>query len=287
MDLSLSACHPVLQASELYADLLNSSSISNHIVNLLGGKHGMRIAPYVYISSHYLEYETYNKRKKRYGNQLSRLLYEIQEVNLYDEDDVINYVVPIYQSTLPHNFDKGTCGLIGVPIGSEDEESPQDHYVSYVYAKGVLHYFDSAIDEDYKETETYRILVEALTPQAIIVNKKTFETEGGVSESPYSYIAQNIFCHTWSLWFLYVFIVEGKCMRSIDRIAGKGPKADKVNLIRMKTFIFNIAVKRLKLCSLYDLGLFDSFRYIIEDDDPERVRAIIKYPQVSEHAALP
>ena len=100
-----------------------------------------------------------------------------------------------------------------------------------------------------------------------------------MSESPFSYIAQNIFCHTWSLWFLYVFIVEGKCMRAIDRIAGKGPKADKVNLIRMKTFVFHIAIKRLKLYTLYDFGLFDSFRYIIEDDDPEQVRLVIKYPR--------
>ena len=281
MDLSLSACHPVLQASELYADLLNSSIISNHIINLLGGKHGMRIAPYVYISSYYLEYEAYDKRKKRYGNRLSRLFYEKCQIDLYNEDEVLEHVVPVYQSTLPRGFDKGTCGLIGVPMGSEDDDDPQDHYIAYVYAMGVLHYFDSAIDKDYKETETYRILLAAFTPHTVVVNKKTFETEGGVSESPYSYIAQNIFCHTWSLWFLYVFIVEGKCMRAIDRIAGKGPKADKVNLIRMKTFVFNIAINRLKLSTLYDFGLFDSFRYIIENDDPVQVKEAIKYPQVS------
>ena len=68
-------------------------------------------------------------------------------------------------------------------------------------------------------------------------------------------------------------------MRAIDRIAGKGPKADKVNLIRMKTFVFHTAIKRLKLSTLYDFGLFDGFRYIIEDDDPERVRLVIKYPK--------
>ena len=70
-------------------------------------------------------------------------------------------------------------------------------------------------------------------------------------------------------------------MRAIDRIAGKGPKADKVNLIRMKTFVFNIAINRLKLSTLYDFGLFDSFRYIIENDDPVQVKEAIKYPQVS------
>ena len=106
-----------------------------------------------------------------------------------------------------------------------------------------------------------------------------------MSESAYSYIAQNIFCHTWSLWFLYVFIVEGKCMRAIDRIAGKGPKADKVNLIRIKTFVFNIAVRRLKLGVLYDFGLFDNFRFIIEDDDPEKVREVINYLHGTEHVA--
>ena len=168
MDLTLSSCHPVLQASELYADLLNSSSVSNHIINLLGGRHGMRIAPYVYIGTRYLEYEVYNKRKRRYGNRLKRLFYECDEsVDLYDQDSVASYIVPVYQSTLPHGFDKGACGLIGVPMDCDDDEVPQDHYVAYVYAKGVLHYFDSAIDSNYETTETYQILTTAFTPRRL------------------------------------------------------------------------------------------------------------------------
>ena len=285
MDLSIASCHPVLQASELYADMLNGLSMSNHIVNLLGGKHGMKIAPYVYISTHYLEYELYSKPKRKFTNKLRRVNY-MTPVDLYDEDGVIDNIVPPYKYTLPYKYEDGVCGLIGVPMGDQsmlienDEEAeinPQDHYIAYIFAQGVLHYFDSAIDEHYRETETYRILIETFNPNSIITNKKTFETEGGCCESAFSYIAQNIFCHTWSLWFLYVFIVEGRSMRAIDRIAGKGPKADKVNLIRIKTFIFNIASKRLHLDTLYDLGLFDSFRYIIEDNDPEKVKIVIKY----------
>jgi len=288
MDISLSACHPVIQASELYANLLNSSSMSNHIVNLLGGTHGMCIAPYVYISFRYLEYENYDKNRRRYTNHLRRINYTKNEdaISLCSYNDIQKYIVPVYQYTLPLNFDNGVCGLIGVPImtGTEDEqiEYPQDHYVAYVYAKGVLHYFDSAIDNEYKNTETYRILVSVFNPETIIANKNTFETEGGMDETPYSYIAQNIFCHTWSLWFLYVFLVEGKCLRSIDRIAGRGPKGDKVNLVRMKKFIFNIVVKKLKLSVLYDFNLFDAFRYIIENDDPEQVKEVIEYHPILE-----
>ena len=282
MDISLQSCHPVLQASELYADLLNGSSVSNHIVRLLGGKHGMVIAPYAYISSTYVEYETYNKRRRRYNDSLERVNYgSTSTIDLYDPDDIECYVAPVYKSILPSRFDRGICGLVGVPMGIESDESPQDHYIAYVYARGVLHYFDSAIDTDFEENETYRILASVFDPHTIVQNKKTFETEGGYSESPYSYIAQNIFCHTWALWFLYVFIVEGKSMRTIDRFAGKGPKGDKVNLIRMKNFIFKTAVRRLKLDVLYDFGLFDAFRYIIEDDDPEKTRLVVHYPKVS------
>jgi len=282
MDLSLQSCHPVLQASELYADILNGSSISNHIVRLLGGKHGMVLAPYAYISSRYVEYETYNRHRRRYDDVLQRLDYDSPvAIDLYSSDDIEVHVTPAYRSILPSKSDKGICGLIGVPMGAESDESPQDHYIAYVYARGVLHYFDSAIDTGFEDNETYRILISVFDPQTVVCNKKTFETEGGYSESPYSYIAQNIFCHTWALWFLYVFIVEGKSMRAIDRFAGKGPKADKVNLIRMKNFIFKIAVRRLKLDVLYDFGLFDAFRYIIEDDDPEKVRLVVNYRKVS------
>jgi len=35
-----------------------------------------------------------------------------------------------------------------------------------------------------------------------VVNSKTFEEAGGVSENPFNFVAQNIFCHTWSIWFI-------------------------------------------------------------------------------------
>jgi len=36
----------------------------------------------------------------------------------------------------------------------------------------------------------------------IVVNSNTFEEAGGVSENLFNFLAQNIFCHTWSIWFI-------------------------------------------------------------------------------------
>ena len=277
MDLSLSTYHPVLVTSEMYADLLNSSSISNHIVKLLGGRRGMLVAPYTYIDSSSIEYEEYSRADRKYSNELTRVKYS-KKVKLSNSSDISNVIAPAYRDVLPRNYDRGVCGLIGVPLGNyRDDKQPQDHYISYVYAKGVLHYFDSAINDKYEKTETYQILCAVFKPDIIVANTKTFETEGGNSKNPYSYIAQNIFCHTWSLWFLYVFIVEGKSMKDIDRVAGKGSKADKVNLIRIKSFIFKVAIKQLELDVLFDFNMFDSFRYIIEDENPECIKEVVRY----------
>lgn len=71
--------------------------------------------------------------------------------------------------------------MIGVPIlqNPDDEDSDQDHYVSFVI-------LSNAFDDMSK----------------IVVNSKTFEEAGGVSENPFNFVAQNIFCHNWSIWFI-------------------------------------------------------------------------------------
>lgn len=58
--------------------------------------------------------------------------------------------------------------MIGVPIlqNRDDEDSDQDHYVSFV------------------------------------ILSNTFEEAGGVSENPFNFVAQNIFCHTWFIWII-------------------------------------------------------------------------------------
>ena len=109
-----------------------------------------------------------------------------------------------------------------------------------------------------------------------ISGSKTFEEAGGVSEDPFNYVAQNIFCHSWSLWFLYQFIVNNKTMKDIDKFAGKGSAKNKNNLILIKTFIYTLLIPKLALDKLLSFGLFDYFRYIIINNDKFKILEIIK-----------
>jgi len=282
MDEDIKTCHPIILASQLYADILNSTSMTNHMMKLLDGVNNISVVSYCYFHEDRMDYEV--KRGKTYTNKIDALYYDVDEVDLKDINDIVSYVIPLYRKKLPKNLSgKKICGLIGVPIPNEEEpDANQDHYVSYIYDNGTLMYFDSAIDENYASTETYNILFATFNPDKIIVNKKTFETAGGVSESEYNYIAQNIFCHTWSLWFLYNILVKGKDMSGINRMAPKtkGDKYDRDTLIKIKTFVYKTLIDNLGLTYIKeDISLFDSFRYIIEKDNPSEYTEIIKKPK--------
>jgi len=279
MDEDIKTCHPIILASQLYADILNSTSMTNHMTKLLEGVNNISVVSYCYFHEDRMDYEV--KKGRTYTNQIDAVYYDVDEVDLNDLNDIVSYVIPLYRKKLPKNISgKRICGLIGVPIPNEDEpDADQDHYVSYIYDNGTLLYFDSAIDEHYASAETYNILVATFSPDKIIVNKKTFETAGGVSESEYNYIAQNIFCHTWSLWFLYNVLVKGKDMSGINRMAPKtkGDKYDRSTLIKIKTFVYKILLDTLGLAHIKDnISLFDSFRYIIERDNVTEYTEIIK-----------
>ena len=55
--------HPVIFASQLYAETLNSSSISNHIKNVIGNDNNYEIIPYCYFHTSFMDYEVKNNKK--------------------------------------------------------------------------------------------------------------------------------------------------------------------------------------------------------------------------------
>ena len=280
MDDDIKNCHPIILASQLYADILNSTSMTNHIIKLLEGVNNISVVPYCYFHDNRMDYEV--KKGKTYTNEINNDYYDVDVVDLKDMNDIVSYIVPLYRKKLPKKISgRKICGLIGVPIPNEEEpDAKQDHYVSYVYENGTLMYFDSAIDNEYKYEETYNILIATFNPDKIIVNKKTFETAGGVSDTEHNYIAQNIFCHTWSLWFLYNILVKGKDMSGINRMAPKtkGDQYDRDTLIKIKTFVYKTLLDNLELSYIKNIQLFNSFRYIIENNNPEEYIEIIKKP---------
>ena len=239
--------------------------MGNHIQNVVFSKK-IKVAPYCYFHTRFVDYEP--KIKSKFSDELANQSYAVDMVDLNNELDIEQYVAPTFKKIISRKkISTPLCGLIGVPI--LDIEDPMndpigDHYVSFVFQNNELYYFDSAIDKDYKDTETYKILVHTFTPDKVIVNKKTFETAGGISNSVYNYVGQNIFCHSWSLWFLYEFIVNEKTMAKIDSQASKsrGEQKDKQNLIMIKRFIYNTLIPKLGLDILYSLSLFENFKFI-------------------------
>ena len=66
-------------------------------------------------------------------------------------------------------------------------------------------------------------------------------------------------------------------MSSINRMAprAKGDKYDRATLIKIKTFVFNILLDKLNLLYIKDINLFDSFKFIIENNNPNKYIKII------------
>ena len=275
--------HPVIFASQLYAETLNSTSISNHIKNVIGDDYNYQIIPYCYFHKCFMDYEVKKKKKHNdFNDELKKTYYAKEDIELNNTFNIKKYVVPVYKTQISNTESKYLCGMIGVPIpNDQDENANQDHYVSFIYEKNTktLNYFDSSITKGYTKMETYKILIHTFNPKRIIVNSSTFETQGGVSETEYNYIAQNIFCHTWSLWFIYHFVVNKKSMAQIDQMCSKSKDSnyDKYNLIKIKKFIYEKLIVTLKLEKLYKNKNFNSaFRYIIIDNDQSNIKEIIK-----------
>lgn len=264
----------IIRATDFYQEEINKKSMTNHIINVLKDSQdkNMEVAPYCYFQPTVLDYEFKSGRK--YSDEPMKFTeYGIPTINLQDDDDLKKYLVPEFKKFLPKN--KSVCGLIGVPMPDGG-----DHYVSYIFDKKdkILYYFDSAIDKDYKEVETFKILTYTFEPNKVVKNSKTFETAGGADDSKYSYISQNIFCHSWSLWFLYQMLVEKRDMKSINRMGtSKESEMDYNNLVRIKKFVYKTLIKLLQLNYLYDDSKFDDhFRYIILDNDRNKTLEIIK-----------
>ena len=55
----------------------------------------------------------------------------------------------------------------------------------------------------------------------------------------------------------------------------KGTKYDRATLIKIKTFVYDTLLEKLNLSYIKDLNLFDSFKYIIENNNPNKYIQII------------
>lgn len=275
----------VNDASIFYANALNSSpltpviqAILNQMPKSRGGK--MVAAPYIFIDREAIHYEVKEKgyvmEPMEYGVPPPKgkgYSLEADEDNMSVLLDIIAPSVHsiLYDAKLGTRY-KRFAGMLGIQIGVNVGQ----HYVAYVYDNGKFAFFDSGdpkqCDEQRTTNNTYIVLMEALrltVTKAIIpvCNTGVFETAAGVSEDGYNYIGQNIFCHSWSLWFLYQFNVLKKTMAEIDDMAGSGIHADRDNLLRIKRFVYETIIPIAGLTHLYSAPKFQPFIYYINDPE--------------------
>ena len=290
----------IFQASDFYSECLNKTSISKHIQNLIGTDNtNIIIIPYTYFKTNSLQYEySYNPntkysrhRKKRqrinnnqiFTNDLIEIQYPTAQLNYNTSQQNIQEISNLYKQYIvnntiditniySNNSQQTICGMISVELIDQNNIYTGDHYVCYIIKNKVLYYFDSAIDiSNYKNNETYCIVKNCFNDIRLIeTNKCLFQPSGGISIHNDTYIAQNIFCHSWCLWFIYNFIVKNKTINMIDQFGSfldNKKICNKSHLILIKTFIFKKLLYYLNLEYIKSNPKFKHFNFIIDESN--------------------
>ena len=242
--------YPINYASRIYADELNNN-LTKYVkcfLQMIIKDEKYVQYPYIYFDHDHLDME---------DDKLDKMIeYEYNDgpINLfyYNTEDIDN-VATSYRNLIVNDtgIDLDTnntyyIGIMGMTmVDKNDDEDNSSHYIIHIYhvtdSDQKVYIFDSGGGGELKNSIYYHMLSKMynLDKSDMIVNKGIFETAGGKSDSVYNYIGQNIFCHTWTLWFLYQFFSEGIKMKEIDKLQGVGMYKNKDNLIKIKEFTYN------------------------------------------------
>ena len=276
-------CDKVNEASLVYADSLNQDLMTyvKRLVKSFGlAKDSYMVAPYTYF--YYGGFDVDIK------NEMIPHNYDGDEpLQLYQHaDDLDRTRITMNYMNVLNNYARGwnkkniVLGLVGITMAQEDNTDDNSaHYISYVYFKGRagkkarLCMFDSG---GWRRDEIYYYLMKDTFDVAksdLELNTGVFEKDGGESKSEFTYVGQNIFCHTWSLWFWNQLLGNGLSMKEISALAGKRTMKNRDNLVRIKTYIYTVLIPtvKLKFDSERDEKLFmRNFRYIFSNKEAIR-----------------
>ena len=255
-------CTQINEASLVYASALNAD-LSTYMKNLIASfpatkRKGLIMAPYTYF--YYSGFDVDLK------NQMTPHEYDAGEkIDLYSGSEeasqriALNYKAVLDAYAPRWRKARIVIGLVGITMANADDTDDQSaHYAAYVFRRGAggkpstLRFFDSA---GWNGDEIYWHAVRGAFPVKdtnASGNTGIFETGGGVSTNEYSYVGQNIFCHSWALWFWYQHIDRGLSLDDINSLAGKGNLKNQTNLVRIKRFIFDTLIPKIKLKFLSD-----------------------------------
>ena len=263
----------IYEASQMYANELNGK-LSIYYKRLIESlKVNTKIANYVYF-----DYKSHQVETKL-GEDLEPIFYfrfenptkmehlqEIKISGIEENEDPRKRIQPLsdsYIQTLTlagiNPNDKGyITGLVGITMNTypvNENEDTQAHYFCYIYSNNKdgrkLIMFDSmpsseSMQHDSLFYNVFKRVFGITDNDNIKINEETFETAGGVSDDERTYVAQNIFCHSWCFWFIYIFFTQNipNCCELIDNSAGWGISDDynKNNLLRIKNFIYNVLI---------------------------------------------
>lgn len=162
-------------------------------------------------------------------------------------------------------------GIFSVAIHEDGNITEAAHYVSLIADNKCknIWLWDSAVTDSFKERTETRHIVKTLFPSytlkgiSICEGCKIYQPGAGSDKNVKSYNSQNIFCHTWSLWFLYRMIVaigsvpEGTISSEVFKINNEC-KTPRQNLITIKEFAKYFSSEYFDV----DFELPDAFDYI-------------------------
>ena len=79
--------HPVLFASQLYAGVLNNTSMSNHIINLIDDDEDYHVMSYCYFHNDFMDYE--EKKNTGFNNKLQNEKYILNSSSIFISKSIL------------------------------------------------------------------------------------------------------------------------------------------------------------------------------------------------------
>jgi hypothetical protein len=160
-----------------------------------------------------------------------------------------------------------------------------DHYLSFILdnQRKELWAFDSLATRSLERPlsqQIYRQLYPKYSPKTtdICSGCEKYEPVWSDNEEQYNYVDQNIFCHTWSLWFIYQILQDVKSGNSIEHLfllLNNSCGTSLENLITIKKFILWLSANVLdglqiphlnKIFDKLDTGL-DIHEFVVDSTE--------------------
>jgi len=235
----MTTLNKIYQATSSYADVINSISISKLLNEIMEKEYDI---DNVYIYE-YIGWLPFGKNTRSI---------KFKKMNIYQTDILLrNKIAP----NLNYRYN---IGILSISYGYDESLTEQEvkelvpHYLSFILDNELkqVWLFDS-IGSDSVNSETgFKNMIKSLYRDYEIMGMNV--CSGCKEYEPLfdeEFVEQNIFCHTWTLYFLHNVLNGINLGESMEKIVDKlnsNCKTRKQNLITIKKYSKNISKKYLK-----------------------------------------